>query len=85
MSKIQLHLEVQDRYGNALKTFNKDVESVHTPGKGMIFTGEDYTLEARNVYFDLDDGSILVRFVENPHEDEINGWDFLSEQGWIES
>jgi hypothetical protein len=46
---IELRLEVQDKYGRIVKTFSKAVESPFTPSKNMIFNGEDYTLEARNV------------------------------------
>lgn len=84
MHHIELRLEVQDHYGKVIKVFSKGVESPHTPSTGMIFTGQGYTFEARNIYFDLDDGTILVRFVETPSEDEKNGWDFLEKEGWTE-
>jgi hypothetical protein len=82
MSRVNLRLEVQDYYGKVIKAFRKEVESDITPTKEMVFTGEGYTLEARNIYFDLDDGTAFVRFVETPNEDEINGWDFLLQEGW---
>lgn len=84
MNRIELRLEVQDYLGKTIKVFSKGVESPHTPNKEMVFTGEDYTLKATNIYFDLDDGTILIRFVETPPEDEINGWDFLEKEGWTE-
>lgn len=86
MSKIQLMLETQDNLGRTTKVFRKEIESPHTPNKDMVFSGGDYTLEARNVYFDLDYGTITVRFVEYLYEDEVNGWDFLlkSEEGWTD-
>lgn len=84
MNHIELRLEIQDHYGSTVKAFSKGIESPHTPSKGMVFTGEDYSLEARNIYFDLDDGTILIRFVETPSEDEVNGWDFLVKEGWTE-
>lgn len=83
MNTIELKLEIQDKYGNVIKVFSKPVESSYTPSKEMVFSGDGYILTARNVYFDLDDGTILVRFVETPNKDEINGWDFLEREGWV--
>lgn len=82
MSKVHLWLEVQDQMGKTIKRFDKKIKSEYTPSKEMVFTGNDYTLKARNVYFDVDDGSVSVRFVETPSEDEVNGWDFLIREGW---
>lgn len=84
MSKVHLWLEVQDQMGKTIKRFSKDVESKHTPNSDMVFTGEGYTLKSRNVYFDVDDGSVSVRFVECPNKDELEGWDFLASEGWKE-
>ena len=82
MSKIYLNLEVRDRYGSILNVFTKEIESEQTPHKDMVFSGNDYTLEAKNVYFNLDDGTILVGFIENTRQEEINVWDFLETRGW---
>lgn len=82
MSAIHLWLEVQNNMGQTVKRFDKKIESVHTPSKEMVFTGDDYTLIARNIYFDVDDGAISVRFVETLSEDEMDGWDFLTREGW---
>ena len=81
MSKVYLKLEVQDKYGTVIKVFTKEVYSDFTPVNSMIFGAEDYTLVPRNIYFDLNDGSILVRFVETPHEG-FDVWDFLLKDGW---
>ena len=82
MSAIHLWLEVQNNMGQTVKRFDKKIESVHTLSKEMVFTGDDYTLIARNIYFDVDDGAISVRFVETLSEDEMDGWDFLTREGW---
>lgn len=80
--KIELRLTIRNNMGDALKTYSKDVESEFTPSKEMIFSGEDYTLESPKIYFDLDDGSVLLWFSESPHEDEKDGWNFLLNEGW---
>lgn len=82
MSKIHLLLEVQNNMGVTIKRFDKKIESEYTPSKEMVFTGFDYTLNAKNIYFDVDDGTVSVRFVEALNEHEMNDWDFLTREGW---
>jgi len=81
MSKVNLKLEYQDKDGSVLKVFIKEIESSYTPHKSMVFHGDDYTFEARDIYFDLDDGTISVRFVESYVQEE-SAWDFLKTRGW---
>lgn len=80
---ISLRLEVLSYHGTGVAGYIKNVESNYTPTTEMIFSGEDYTLSAKNIYFDLDDGRIFVRFVEYLNKDDIETtWDFLLKQGW---
>lgn len=80
---ISLKLEVYSYHGTQLAAYIKNVESDYTPSKDMTFTGEDYTLTARNIYFDLNDGRIFVRFVEYLVKgDAQDTWDFLLKQNW---
>lgn len=84
MAKIELRLSVRTTIGSNYKTFSKTIESEHTPSKEMVFSGEDYTLEDPRIYFDLDDGNIVVWFNEHPAVDEMDGWDFLVNEGWTQ-
>lgn len=80
---ISLKLEVNAYHGTQIATYTKNIQSDYTPTKEMVFNGADYTLTAKNIYFDLDDGRIFVRFVEylNP-DDATTAWDFLLKQDW---
>lgn len=80
---ISLKLEVYNFYGGAVATYTKNVESDFTPHKDMIFEETDYTLTAKNIYFDLADGRVFVRFVEHLRKDEQEDvWDFLKKHDW---
>ena len=84
MSKVvSLKLEVYNYHGTLMTSYIKNVESDYTPTKEMVFTGNDYTLTAKNIYFDLDYGRIFIRFVEYLNKgDSETAWDFLLKQDW---
>lgn len=83
---ISLKLEVLSYNGTNVAVYSKNIESDYTPTKEMVFTGNDYTLTAKNIYFDLDDGRIFVRFIEYLNKDDLpTAWDFLKKQGWRKS
>lgn len=80
---ISLRLEVCSYHGTTTAVYTKNIASDYTPTKEMVFNGSDYTLVARNIYFDLDDGRIFVRFVEYLNKDDAEtAWDFLLKQDW---
>lgn len=87
MSKvISLKLVVMNHHGSTVAKYSKNIESEFTPTKEMVFSGNDYTLTASNIYFDLDDGRVVVRFVEYLSKDDATtAWDFLTKRGWTKS
>lgn len=83
---IQLRLEVYKYHGTQVATYSKNIESDFTPNKDMVVTGVDYTLKPHTVFFDANNGNIIVRMVEYLAKDDATDlWDFLLKQDWRKS